>query len=60
MIYAKSSIISEYIVVKEDLLNRFVDEVNEKIKEGYTTVGGVNTVIDGHKYYIQAMAKLSF
>ena len=47
-------------MVKEDLLNILVDRVNEKIEEGYTTIGVISTVKDGHNYYIQAMGRLSF
>ena len=59
-VYAKSSMLKEYIVVKEDLLNILVDRVNEKIEEGYTTIGGISTVKDGHNYYIQAMCMLLY
>jgi hypothetical protein len=51
---------TDYIVVQEWLLNRFTDLVNQKIKEGYITVGGVSRATDGANHlYIQAMAKLN-
>jgi hypothetical protein len=51
---------TDYIVVQEWLLNKFTDLVNQKIKEGYITVGGVSRATDGANHlYIQAMAKLN-
>ena len=51
---------TDYIVVKERNLPNFTAEVNEKIKQGYTTVGGVSKTTEGvHYYYMQAMAKLN-
>jgi hypothetical protein len=52
-------VMTDYIIVKDDLLNLFVDTVNEKLKEGYTTIGGVSTRNNGGFIcYMQAMAKL--
>lgn len=47
---------SEYIIVRDYLIQNFIALVNEKIKEGYTPLGGVTTKnLDGIEYYMQAM-----
>jgi len=53
---------TDYIIVKEYLLQNFVALVNQKIQEGYTTIGGVTTKDDAGSgtYYMQAMARLDY
>jgi hypothetical protein len=48
---------TDYIVVKEDTLDLLIEMVNQNIVEGYTTIGGINTV---DTYYLQAMARLDY
>jgi hypothetical protein len=52
---------TDYIIVKEYLLQNFTSDVNEKIKQGYIPVGGVTTKNDAGfgNYYMQAMIKNS-
>ena len=48
----------DYIVVLANSRQELVDQVNARMKEGYTLVGGVSMVLDGLSIRLaQAMAK---
>ena len=47
-----------YIVVRNIHLNKLIDDVNEKLKEGYILIGGVATVgTSDVDEFFQAMSK---
>lgn len=49
---------TDYIVVKEYLLQDFEAKVNRYLKEGYIPLGGVSKGLDGaNNVYLQAMGK---
>lgn len=56
----------DYIIVRESLIEDFVESVNKKIRMGYVPLGGLltepwigndNGVPIAYSYYIQAMVK---
>ena len=45
----------KYIVVLDKSINEFICKVNDKIKDGYTAVGGISTILVPNTIYLQSM-----
>lgn len=48
----------KYIVVTSSDLSKFVEEVNQKMKEGYLPQGGISSIQKGLTLYMQALIKI--